>query len=142
MERPEKQPAHPSYPQRQLWLCRRFYSVRYIRLQDLLAEFSVARVNGTYRDFTRKLKKKKLLILDERLLYPFKDTAARDVLELVEIRRKVVSASFCSQIDTGEWHENLYDPTLADAICDRIVYNAYTIQSEEESMRKRKAIPN
>ena len=105
---------------------RSFYSVRYIRLPDLLVEISVARANGTYRDYMKKLRKEKLLILDE---------------ELVEARNKVASTIFCSQYDTSEWHENLYDPTLADAICDRIIYNAYTIQIEGESMRKRKGIP-
>lgn len=120
---------------------RSFYSVRYIRLPDLLVEISVARANGTYRDYMKKLRKEKLLILDEWLLYPLKEAEARDVLELVEARNKVASTIFCSQYDTSEWHENLYDPTLADAICDRIIYNAYTIQIEGESMRKRKGIP-
>lgn len=119
---------------------RSFYSVRYIRLPDLLVEISVARANGTYRDYMKKLRKEKLLILDEWLLYPLKEAEARDVLELVEARNKVASTIFCSQYDTSEWHENLYDPTLADAICDRIIYNAYTIQIEGESMRKRKGI--
>ena len=77
------------------------------------------------------------LILDEWLLYPLKEAEARDVLELVEARNKVASTIFSSQYDTSEWHENLYDPTLADAICDRIIYNAYTVQIEGESMRKR-----
>lgn len=86
----------------------------------------------------RKLKKDKLLILDEWLLYPLKEAEAWDVLDLVEARSKVASTIL---FDTGEWHENLYDPTLADAICGRIVYNAYTIQIEGESMRKRKSIP-
>lgn len=120
---------------------RSFYSVRYIRLPDLLVEISVARANGTYRDYMKKLRKEKLLILDEWLLYPLKEAEARDVLELAEARNKVASTIFCSQYDTSEWHENLYDPTLADAICDRIIYNAYTIQIEGESMRKRKGIP-
>ena len=66
-----------------------------------------------------------------------KEAEARDVLELVEARNKVASTIFSSQYDTSEWHENLYDPTLADAICDRIIYNAYTVQIEGESMRKR-----
>ena len=120
---------------------RSFYTVRYIRLPDLLVEISAARANGTYRDYMKKLKKEKLLILDEWLLYPLKEAEARDVLELVEARNKVSSTIFCSQYDTSEWHENLYDPILADAICDRIIYNAYTIQIEGESMRKRKALP-
>lgn len=59
--------------------------------------------------------------------FPLKESEIRDVLELVKARNKVVSTIFCSQYDTSEWHENLYDPTLPDAICDRIIYNAYTI---------------
>ena len=115
---------------------RNFYAARYLRLPDLLVEIAVARRDGTYREYMKHLKKVKLLILDG-LLYPLKEAEARDVLELVEARNKVASTIFCSQYGTSEWHENLYDPTLADAICDRIMYNAYTVQIEGESMRKR-----
>lgn len=116
---------------------RNFYAARYLRLSDLLVEIAVARRDGTHREYMKQLKKVKLLILDEWLLYPLKEAESRDVLELVEARNKVASTIFCSQYDTSEWHENLYDPTLADAICDRIIYNAYTVQIEGESMRKR-----
>ena len=119
---------------------RNFYPVRYIRLPDLLVEIAIARGDGTYREFMKKLKKVKLLILDEWLLYPLKESEARDVLELVEARTKTASTIFCSQLDVPGWHENLYDPTLADAICDRIVHNSYVIQIHGESMRKRKGI--
>ena len=84
----------------------------------------------------KKLRKEKLLILDEWLLYPLKEAEPQDSLELAEARDKVASTIFCSQYDTSEWHENLYDPTLADAICDRIIYKAYTIQIEGESMER------
>ena len=63
------------------------------------------------------------------------------MLELVEARNEVASTIFCSQYDTSEWHENLYTPTLADAICDQIIYNSYTIQIEGEFMQKGKGIP-
>ena len=63
------------------------------------------------------------------------------MLELVEARNKVASIIFCAQYDTSEWRENLYNPTLADAICNRIIYNTYTIQIEGKTMRKRKGIP-
>ena len=91
--------------------------------------------------YMKKFRKEKLLILYEWLLYPLEEAKARDVLELVEAQNKVASTIFCSQYGTSEWHENLFDPTLADAICDRIIYTAYTIQIEGESMRKRKGIP-
>jgi len=115
---------------------RNFYTVQYIRLPDLLVEISAARAKGTYRDYLKKLKKEKLLILDEWMLYPLKEAEKRDALELVEARNKAASTIFCAQYDTSEWHENLYAPTLTDAIRDRIIYNAYTIQIEGESMRK------
>lgn len=119
---------------------RNYYSVKYVRLPDILTEISIARGDGTYRELMKKYKKVKLLILDEWLLYPLKESEARDLLELIEARCKVASTIFCSQFDTPGWHENLYDPTLADAICDRIIYDSYTIKIEGESMRKRNAI--
>ena len=103
-------------------------------------EISLARGDGTYREYMKKLLKIKLLILDEWLLYPLKESESRDVLELIEARSKVSSTIFCSQFDVHGWHENLYDSTLADAICDRIVYDSYTIRIEGDSMRKRKGI--
>lgn len=119
---------------------RNFYSVKYIRLPDLLVEIAMSRGEGTYREYMKKLKKVKLLILDEWMLYPLKENEVWDVLELVEARSKVSSTIFCSQFDVPGWHENLYDPTLADAICDRIIYDSYTIRVEGDSMRKRKGI--
>ena len=119
---------------------RNFYNTNYIRLPDLLVEIAMARGDGTYREYMKKLKKTKLLILDEWLLYPLKESEARDVLELVEARAKTASTIFCSQFDVPGWHENLYDPTLADAICDRIVYDSYIIRIEGDTMRKRKGI--
>lgn len=119
---------------------RNFYSVKYIRLPDLLVEIAMSRGEGTYREYMKKLKKVKLLILDEWMLYPLKENEVRDVLELVEARSKVSSTIFYSQFDVPGWHENLYDPTLPDAICDRIIYDSYTIRVEGDSMRKRKGI--
>ena len=68
---------------------RNFYAARYLRLPDLLVEIAVVRRDGTYREYMKQLKKVKLLILDEWLLYPLKEAEARDVLELVEARNKV-----------------------------------------------------
>lgn len=117
-----------------------FYTAKYIRLPDLLIEIAIARGDGTYREVMKKYKKVKLLILDEWLLFPLKESEARDLLELIEARSKVASTIFCSQFDTPGWHANLFDPTLADAICDRIIYDSYTIKIEGDSMRKRKGI--
>ena len=110
---------------------RNYYEVKYIRLPDLLVEIAVARGSGTYRELMRKYKKVSLLILDEWLLYSLKESEARN---------KVSSTIFCSQFDVNEWHASLYDPTMADAICDRIIYNSHTVKIEGDSMRKRGSI--
>ncbi len=120
---------------------RNFLTVRYVRLPDLLTELAIARGNGTFRKAIQQYKKPSLLILDEWLLYPLKETEARDLLEIAEARYKRASTIFCSQFDIPGWREKIGDPILADAICDRIVHDSYSIFIDcKESMRKRKGV--
>jgi DNA replication protein DnaC len=119
---------------------RSFFAVKYIRLPDLLAELAIARGDGSYRKVMKQYKQTKLLILDEWLLFPLKESEARDLLEIVEARHKRASTIFCSQFDVAGWHLKIGEPTLADAICDRIVHDSYTILIEGDSMRKKKGI--
>ena len=117
-----------------------FYAVKYeyVRLPELLSELAIARGEGTYRKIIKQYKQVKLLILDEWLLFPLKESEARDLLEIVEARHKKASTIFCSQFDIAGWHLKIGEPTLADAICDRIVHDSYKIVIDGDSMRKKK----
>ncbi|MCL2679842.1 MAG: IS21-like element helper ATPase IstB [Dehalococcoidia bacterium] len=120
-----------------------FHTVRYIRLPELLTELALARAEGTYRKVIRQYRQVKLLILDEWLLYPLKEAEARDLLEIAEGRYKKASTIFCSQFEVGGWHQMIGEPTLAVAICDRIVHDSYTIViGGKDSMRKVKGLKN
>lgn len=121
--------------------CRNFYSVKYIRLPDLLNDLAVARGEGIFKKVMSQYKKVTLLILDEWLLVPLSNSEARDLLEIVEARHKKASTIFSSQFAPAGWHEKIGEGTLADAILDRIVHDSYTILIDgQESMRKRKGI--
>jgi len=120
---------------------RNYYTVRYARLPDLLGELAVARAEGSYRKLMAQLAKVQLLILDEWLLYDLREGDVREILEIVERRHKRASTIFCSQYAVGGWHEKLGEPTIADAICDRIVHDSYTLLVKgNESMRKHNGI--
>ena len=115
-----------------------FMTVKYIRLPELLADLAIAKAEGTYKKALKTYKTVDLLIIDEWLLTPLKDIEARDLLELTGGRCRKGSTIFCSQFDVSGWHEKIGDPTLADAIVDRIVHDAYKIiVSAKESMRKK-----
>lgn len=120
---------------------RNYLTVKYIRLPELLVDFSIARGSGTIRKVMAQYKKYSLLIIDEWLLSPMKDTESRDLVEIIEARYKKASTIFCSQFDVQGWREKLGDPIIADAICDRIVHDSYTIVIDcKDSMRKCKGI--
>jgi DNA replication protein DnaC len=77
--------------------------------------------------------------LDDWALYPFNDESRRDLLEILEDRSGKRSTLVSSQLSIDHWHESIGDPTLADAILDRIVHDAYKINLQGESMRKQRA---
>ena len=121
--------------------CRHFYSVKYIRLPDLLDELSVARGEGIFQKAMQGYKKIDLLILDEWLLNPLTGSESRGLLEIVEARHTRCSTIFSSQFDPAGWQVKIGEGPLAEAILDRIIHNSHTLLIEgEESMRKHKGI--
>jgi DNA replication protein DnaC len=121
--------------------CRHFYSVKYIRLPDILNELSVAGGEGIFRKVMQGYKKTDLLILDQWLLTPLADSESRDLLEIVEARHGRCSTIFSSRFDPAGRQIKIGEGPLAEAILDRIIHDSYTILIDgEESMRKHKGI--
>jgi DNA replication protein DnaC len=119
--------------------CRDGLTVLYLRLPRFLQELPIAKGDGRYRKLMTTLAKTDLLILDDWGLAPLSDENRRDLLEIVEDRHDCRATLITSQLPVEHWHEALGDPTLADAILDRLVHNAYKITLQGESMRKRQA---
>jgi DNA replication protein DnaC len=121
--------------------CRNFYSVRYVRLPDLLDELEMARGEGIFKKTVISYKKTSLLILDDWLLTPLKKTESHDLLEIAEGRYRTGSTIFLSQFEIAGWHTRIGESTLSDAILDRIVHDSHVIFIDgEESMRKLKGL--
>jgi DNA replication protein DnaC len=116
--------------------CRDGHVVLYQRLPRLLHDLPVARHDGRYKKLMAVLFRADLLILDDFGIAPVTAEGLRDLLEILEDRYKRRSTVVTSQVPVSRWHEALGDPTMADAILDRLVHNAHKIELKGESMRK------
>jgi len=123
--------------------CNNGFSVQYYQTLKLLRELKAAHIDGTYDKMLTRLSKNRLLILDDWLLDSLDLIQTRDLLEVIDDRLNKGSTIFATQLPVSEWHPRFEDPTLADAIMDRIVHNAYRITLKGESQRKnRKTVSN
>ncbi|KXO10059.1 MULTISPECIES: IS21-like element ISSpu5 family helper ATPase IstB [Marinobacter] len=119
--------------------CREGYTAQYVRLTRLLRELTIAKGDGQYSKLLTNLAKVDVLILDDWGLMKLSAENRRDLLEVLEDRHGRRSTIATSQLPIEEWHGVIGDATLADAILDRLVHNAYKINLRGESMRKQQA---
>src|SRR5215475_6360007 len=119
--------------------CRQGLSVRYERTSRLLDQLRVARGDGSYHKKLALLARIDLLILDDFGLKQLQQQERHDLLELIEDRHGLRSTLITSQLPIGAWHEYLNDPTVADALLDRLLNGAHRLELKGESMRKRNA---
>ncbi len=119
--------------------CRDGYTVQYLRLPRLLQDLNLARADGRYPKLMAGYAKTDLLLLDDWGLAPLSEGQRRDLLEIVEDRHNLKSTMITSQMPVEHWHELIGDPTLADAILDRLIHNAHRVPLTGESLRKKGA---
>jgi len=115
--------------------CRHGFSVMYCRAPSLFDDLVVAKADGRHKRIMSSIETKKLLILDDFGLETLTAESRRDLLEIMESRYGISSTLIASQLPTENWHDVIGDPTIADAILDRTVHNAYDIKLKGPSMR-------
>jgi DNA replication protein DnaC len=122
--------------------CKQYYSVKYVRLPELLVELAIARGSGTFPKVVASYLKAKLLIIDEWMLVSLSESESHDLLEIVHSRHGVASTIFCSQFAPHGWLAKMPDATIAEAIVDRIIHSSHEIKitfpkkEDEKSMRE------
>lgn len=120
--------------------CRMGLTTLYKRAPRLFQEIAVARADGSYPKLMNQLLKTKVLILDDFCITPMKDAERKDLLEVIEDRQGLASTIISTQIPMKNWFETIGDPTLADAILDRLIHNAHRIELDGDSMRKTRSL--
>lgn len=120
--------------------CRSGFSAYYVRAPRLLHDLAVARGDGSYGRMLIKLAKTNLLAIDDWLIAPLRDPERRDLLEIVEDRYELAATLIATQLPVNAWHEVIGEPTLADAICDRLIHPAHRIELKGRSMREARAL--
>jgi DNA replication protein DnaC len=120
--------------------CREGYSVLYRRAPRLFADLATARGEGRLPRLMTALERTRLLIIDDWGPEPLTAEQRRDLLEIIDDRDEKGSLLITSQVPVGRWHEIIGDPTLGDAILDRVIHRAHRIELKGDSLRKRHAL--
>ncbi len=118
--------------------CREGFTTLYLRLPRLFGDLTIAKGDGRYSRLLTRYSKVDLIILDDWGITPMTGENRRDLLEILDDRYEKKSTLITSQLPVNEWHRYLEDPTLADAILDRVIHNAYRLDMGGESIRKQK----
>jgi len=118
--------------------CERGLSVRYLRASRLFEMLTLGHADGSYGNLLNQLQRTEILIIDDWGLELLKQNQRMDLLEVLEDRHDRGSTIVTSQLPTQHWHEVIGDPTLADAVLDRLLHNAHKVVLKGESMRKNK----
>lgn len=116
--------------------CRHGFTAVYLRTPRVLHDLAVSRADGSYGRLLARLAKVDLLALDDWLLAPLTDAERRDLLEVIEDRSERGSTLVAGQLAIDAWHQAIGEPTLADAICDRLLHHAHRIELKGPSMRE------
>jgi len=119
--------------------CREGFNTIYLRLSKLFEDLSLSKGDGRYLKLLSSFAKADLLVLDDYGLEQLGREQRHDLLEILEDRHGLKSTLVTSQLPVQNWHEQIGDPTLADAILDRLVHSAHQIKLNGESMRKKNA---
>lgn len=121
--------------------CMHGFKTGYYSCSKLFKQLKLARADGSYLKAISRIHKQQLFILDDMGLEPFDAQSRMALLEILEDRVGRHSTIIVSQVPISKWHELIGDPTIADAICDRVVHSSYRIELKGESMRKKYSGP-
>jgi len=116
--------------------CSYGFKVGYFQSSKLFSKLKLAKADGTYLKELRKIEKLDVFILDDFCLKPLDTRNRFTLLEILEDRHGRKSTLFASQLPIKRWHESIGDPTIADAICDRLIHRAHRIDLKGESVRR------
>jgi len=116
--------------------CRRGYRALYRRAPRLYEELTLAHADGSYIRLLARFARVDVLVLDDFAVGPLPDHGRRDLLEILEDRTGERSTIITSQLPPAKWHDYIADPTLADALCDRLLHPAHRIALKGPSRRK------
>jgi DNA replication protein DnaC len=122
--------------------CRKGYRALYRRVPRIFDEILLARADGTYPRWLAKVARFDVVVLDDWGLVPLAESERRDLLEIMEDRYGNRSTILTSQMPVAQWHDQVGDPTIADAFCDRLLHNAHRIELHGPSRRQEKKKQN